>query len=919
MGPYRTHRLWLSPVIITLAVIIGCGGRGGPLDPGLTARDESLSDHNGQVLWALYDIRADASTGQVDIVPLRNVQFQSNATRFLQPPASPTNLLGVSVDIPGSDIPNGMIACDVSIKHPFPGTKFWGFDVRGIVMGGGSGEVELLNADGYTRWWNPTEFTTVGTIFGYTEGIMSPPGALPTTLVHPYKYFADSLGPDDPMVIDPASRGAFNPNDPGKVSRRYELQFPDVGGKPDFHFKYAITASWEAPDGSAPWEVSDFPIGANQPEAYQVSILDDGSTLYREGASFGGDLKLRVTVYDWQKPYNPDGMPGELGALKVECASVGLSSTDILPTAIVSAGPDFNSVSYQFAIEDLAPSEAGLVDVWVIAESANVTTYAPDIGGITGFDYPEDAVLSAYNKLKVEVSDTAPPDEDKMIHVLEPNCGEIWEIGTQHDIKWESAGPISLVKIEYSLSDTGSWNGIVPSTPNDGVFEWEVPDTPSETARVRVSDASDPLVNDISDCYFLIVPPQMFIYVDDSSTSPDEFGTMQDPFKTITAAISTATAGDVILVDDSGETYTESVVLTDGISVFSENWDPIDGTDRASIQTPDTPGACTISADGIDDASISGFNVRPGGSFSSLYGGAIVFAHLANCSNLKLGNCYFNGEEMERDFTGVYVENCSDVEIFCSTIEHLHGPDSPVSQMTEFDECIFATNTPNLYIHNVRMNHLGVNFNPGGHIVDGIYLDHCDNAVLHNNLVYRIEVASGGEGAALVTGFTLEYCGSPTIFNNTVNFLDTVDNFFINQAFCYFLVECPNGVFYNNIATNVTESGWAPDGSSLGRGVQSYLYDLPCDYTLTWNIEAPYFQQAFPDVGCVEAQPMFIDPENGLHDIDPLSAGQQGSPDFVDWDDTGAPSGDPGNPDTNTRSRMGCHGGPYGASVGCVE
>jgi hypothetical protein len=64
---------------------------------------------------------------------------------------------------------------------------------------------------------------------------------------------------------------------------------------------------------------------------------------------------------------------------------------------------------------------------------------------------------------------------------------------------------------------------------------------------------------------------------------------------------------------------------------------------------------------------------------------------------------------------------------------------------------------------------------------------------------------------------------------------------------------------------------------------------------------------------------MFIDPENGLHDIDIMSEGQLGNPSFVDWDDTGAPSGDPWYTDPNTRSRMGCHGGPYGSSVGCAS
>ena len=122
--------------------------------------------------------------------------------------------------------------------------------------------------------------------------------------------------------------------------------------------------------------------------------------------------------------------------------------------------------------------------------------------------------------------------------------------------------------------------------------------------------------------------------------------------------------------------------------------------------------------------------------------------------------------------------------------------------------------------------------------------------------------------------------------------------------------------FYNNIAADVYVSGYPPP---LGRGVQSYLYDLLCDYTLTWNIPAPYFLQAIANIGCVEADPMFIDPGSYNLDIDIASQGQLGDPSFVDWDDTGMPSGDPDDPDPNTRSRMGCHGGPYGGSVGVVN
>jgi len=917
---FKTQLVTVLILVLTSTLIISCGGSSGIIDPDISgSQDQHLTSNyspSSQVLWGLFDIYADPTDG-IQVVPLRGAEFQANVTNFLQPPLVPINLLSVNIDPGLSDFPTGLVVCDLTIQHPFPSTKFWGFDVRGIVMGSPSGEVSLKNHDGYTRWWNPSEFTTFDTLFGYTEGGMAPPGDTPVTILHPYKYFADSLAPEDPMYIEPLTRGAFNPDSPGTVSRRYELQFPTPGGIPDFHFKYAITASWEKPDGDPPWSVSHFPITANQPEAYQVSILDVGSTLYKEGASAGGDLNLQITVFDWQKPFNPLGMTGEMNELLVECLEIGLLPVDILPSAVVTPGPDMNSVCYIVSFEDMVPIAPGFADVLVTAVSANVTTYAPDIDGLTGFDYPDDAPLAAYNILPVTVFDEAPPDEDKTIHVLTPNGGELWEVGTSENITWESTGPIPFVKIEYSLDDTSPFEEISPSTENDGMFEWVIPATPTSMARVRISDAADPLIDDISDAHFLIVSGDNFIYVDNSSTSPDEFGTMADPFKTITSALSIAISESIILVDDSDVVYVESVVMADGVTIQSENWDFADGDDRAEIRTPDIRGASTIFADGVTDATISGFQVHPAGSYDLEYFFWVTMANILNSSNITINNCYFNREEFDYFLTGVNVENSDDIEIGYCHFDHFHGPD-PGNQI-EYNYGINAVNTPGMYIHNVRMNDFGTNFNSNGHNVDAIFLSYCDDAVLHNNLIYKIVCDSGGDGAALVTGIKLEYCASSIVYNNTVNFLDTVENFFINQAFCYFYRESANGTFYNNIASNVAVSGWAPDGSELGRGIQSYLYDLPCDYTLTWEIAAPYFQQAFPNIGCVDAQPLYFDPENGLHDIGPESEGQMGHPDYVDWDDSGTPSGDPGNPDPDTRSRMGCHGGPNGAIVGIIE
>jgi hypothetical protein len=93
-------------------------------------------------------------------------------------------------------------------------------------------------------------------------------------------------------------------------------------------------------------------------------------------------------------------------------------------------------------------------------------------------------------------------------------------------------------------------------------------------------------------------------------------------------------------------------------------------------------------------------------------------------------------------------------------------------------------------------------------------------------------------------------------------------------------------------------------------------YSLPCDFTLTWNIAAAYFGTAYANSYCVSSDPLYLDPPNGDHDLQLVSDGQLGDPTFVDWDDPGMPSGNPVDPNIDTRSRMGCHGGPGGKTVG---
>jgi hypothetical protein len=79
-----------------------------------------------------------------------------------------------------------------------------------------------------------------------------------------------------------------------------------------------------------------------------------------------------------------------------------------------------------------------------------------------------------------------------------------------------------------------------------------------------------------------------------------------------------------------------------------------------------------------------------------------------------------------------------------------------------------------------------------------------------------------------------------------------------------------------------------------------------------------YFGEASAGPGAINVDPQYVDASAGNYALIAGSPAQQGDPSFLDWDDTGTASNDPANTDANTRSRMGCTGGPDGEHVGLL-
>ncbi|MFA5795038.1 MAG: hypothetical protein WC980_08260 [Candidatus Brocadiia bacterium] len=132
--------------------------------------------------------------------------------------------------------------------------------------------------------------------------------------------------------------------------------------------------------------------------------------------------------------------------------------------------------------------------------------------GVYMWNVPNNLIAS---KVRIKVYDNNDPtvwdDSDNTFKIRgeitakSPNGNEIWLVGNEYPISWTSTGPIANVGIQLSIDATHStWETLVTSTPNSGLFNWTVLDRVSATSKIRIFDASDPTVRDDSDINFRI-------------------------------------------------------------------------------------------------------------------------------------------------------------------------------------------------------------------------------------------------------------------------------------------------------------------------------------------------------------------------------------------------------------------------------
>ena len=251
----------------------------------------------------------------------------------------------------------------------------------------GPNETRLINPDGYTRWWNPMEFTYSG-IYGYLPGYFGQ-YIIPSeaAVLNGFKYYANGLGPNDDMsALNTDLRGMFTTGN--KLVRHFAISLKS-GNK----FNYAVDASWAYPTVVPPTPPGDFPLNANQLEPYRIEVDEWVNTLWSAGGQHGGNIFLRITAYDWQGVSTIGGGFLEIPNLGIEKAL----------NNITEIGDNY--ITWEYRAYNPNVKKAGPTDILV-------TVYSPE-GDYQPAQTGVDKFFRAYTLITTNVSavklDPVPP------------------------------------------------------------------------------------------------------------------------------------------------------------------------------------------------------------------------------------------------------------------------------------------------------------------------------------------------------------------------------------------------------------------------------------------------------------------------------------------------------------------------------
>ncbi len=252
-----------------------------------------------------------------------------------------------------------------------------------------------------------------------------------------------------------------------------KLEYSSDGGS-----TWNIITSSTTNDGNYQWTVPNSPsitcrvkvTSTTDPACYDASDHDFNiirpviSVLRPNGGETYYATKVHPIHWDWT---------GSFSNVKLEYSSDGGNTWNVITSSTTNDG------NYSWTVPNITTGSCRVK----VSKSDDANTYD----------------ISSYN---FTVSNTPPSDP---IAVNSPRSGDAWLVGRYYYITWTWTGSISYVKLEYSTDGGSTWSLIDANTSNYGYYNWHIPNTPSTTSLIKVSNASNPSIYDVSD-QFTIAP-----------------------------------------------------------------------------------------------------------------------------------------------------------------------------------------------------------------------------------------------------------------------------------------------------------------------------------------------------------------------------------------------------------------------------